>query len=276
MQIDRHTKISAIIKANGASIDAIAALAKPLEKLKNPILRKLMSSRVTVAEAATLGGVSIEDFKQALEPLGFIFIMDTESQDAQSTTEPPLWYSALTDTVTDMFDVRPIIENGNDPLKLILQRYDRLPSGHALCIINSFVPTPLFYILEKKGAKYHVDTKSKNLHYTWFLKHTENTLQTKTIKPGIQMMDTISFEHIFKKYERNKVKKLDVSGLPMPQPMERILETLATLQQDEILHIHHSRIPLHLLEELDASSYTVYICEYSPEDIQLLLFYNIP
>lgn len=71
MKIDQHTKISDLIKYDSASIDAIASIAKAFHKLKNPILRKLLASRVNIAEAAKIGKCSVLDFQRVLIPLGF-------------------------------------------------------------------------------------------------------------------------------------------------------------------------------------------------------------
>jgi hypothetical protein len=68
--INGQTKISSIIKANKASIEAIASVARPLEKLKNPILRKLLAARITLSEAAEMGGCSVRDVARALQSHG--------------------------------------------------------------------------------------------------------------------------------------------------------------------------------------------------------------
>ena len=42
MQIAANTKISVLIKENPAAIDAIATINKHFEKLRNPVLRKIL------------------------------------------------------------------------------------------------------------------------------------------------------------------------------------------------------------------------------------------
>ncbi|MDX5436888.1 MAG: DUF1858 domain-containing protein, partial [Pontibacter sp.] len=56
MEIAANTKISAILKANPDAIEAIAAINRHFEKLRNPLLRKILASRVTIADAARIGG----------------------------------------------------------------------------------------------------------------------------------------------------------------------------------------------------------------------------
>ena len=55
MIIDENTKISKIIKEKPASIEAIASLSSHFKKLHNPILRKVLASRVSVKDAAKIG-----------------------------------------------------------------------------------------------------------------------------------------------------------------------------------------------------------------------------
>ena len=120
MTINSSTKIAAIIKANKAGIEVIASLAKPLEKLRNPVLRSLMAGRVTIAEAAKMGGCTVADFRKALEPLGFIWVALEEEGSNESGGEViPAWFNHLTDPQKQSLDVRPVISEGKDPLKEI-------------------------------------------------------------------------------------------------------------------------------------------------------------
>ena len=45
MIINAGTKIAAILKQNAAALDAIVAVNPKFEKLRNPILRKVMAGR---------------------------------------------------------------------------------------------------------------------------------------------------------------------------------------------------------------------------------------
>lgn len=56
MKINRQTKISAIIRHNSAAIEAINP---HFNKLRNPILRKVLAPRVTVEDAALIGGCKL-------------------------------------------------------------------------------------------------------------------------------------------------------------------------------------------------------------------------
>lgn len=272
--ISGQTKISALIKANPKSVEAIASLAKPLEKLKNPILRKIMASRVTIAEAAKMGGCTIDDFKRVLIPLGFSFVEEKETS-AESVQNPrPLWLQDIAREAIDFYDVRPIIDNGADPLKEILHRFKEVTPGSILCIINSFVPTPLIHLLQQEKAEASfVETISPTEHHTYFLKKQEET--AAAIPPTAEklMMDSHeAFNEICKRFTPERTKEVDVRELEMPLPMQTILAALEALPSNHALYVHHKRVPVYLLEELADKDYEIHIDNMAEGNVKMLIF----
>src|SRR5688572_7220648 len=71
MVINANTKIGSILKHNPAALEAIVSISPKFEKLRNPILRKLMAGRASVSMASKIGGCRIDDFFRKLAPLGF-------------------------------------------------------------------------------------------------------------------------------------------------------------------------------------------------------------
>ncbi len=273
MVINKHTRVSEVIKANADSIAAIAELAKPLRKLKNPLLRRVMAPRVTLAEAAAIGGCSLADIRAALEPLGFQFVDEvTDEGDGQDKAQRPDWLAAADESTVDLFDVREMIESGDDPLKAIVQRYRALPTGNLLCIANSFIPYPLINLLGKKGADSFVETVADDVYHTWFFKREVPTEHAEApAGDRVMMHDASSFDRILAAYPEACLVHLDVRPLPMPQPMETILQTLPTLASGQALFVQHKRVPLHLLEELADQAYVVHIHEVREGDVKLLI-----
>ena len=62
---------------------------------------------------------------------------------------------------------------------------------------------------------------------------------------------------------------VDVSHLPPPLPMVRILETLRALGPGETLLVHHTRRPIHLYPKLDALGCRHETTEPAPGKIQV-------
>ncbi|HEU5318021.1 MAG TPA: DUF2249 domain-containing protein [Chloroflexota bacterium] len=65
--------------------------------------------------------------------------------------------------------------------------------------------------------------------------------------------------------------ELDVSGLPPPEPMVKILEALETLAPGGALHVRHSRVPIYLYPRLDAMGYTHETREVGAERVELTI-----
>ncbi|WP_242928840.1 DUF2249 domain-containing protein [Pontibacter vulgaris] len=276
MNIAANTKISALIKENPAAIDAIASINKHFEKLRNPVLRKILASRVTIADAARIGGCDIEMFYQKLEPLGFIIgntaNADTLNPNTMQTPETttatqPAYLAQLPEQNIITLDVCEDIVTGNDPFLKIMNAVEEIGENNALLIINTFEPTPLIAILKKKGYSFWTDVKNENLVYTyfWLENETEATEQI-TIKPAEN-----SFEDMMARFA-GKVKRIDVRAMEMPQPMVTILGELEVLPTGEALYVVHKRVPQFLLPQLEERGFNITIQEVGPNQVDLLIY----
>lgn len=269
MKINQHTKIAKLIQHNVQSIDAIASIAKPFQNLKNPILRKLLATRVSIMEASKIGHCQLSRFKEVLEPLGFIW-EDAEGDVKEESPLPePDWLSGH--AIQDM-DVRPMIKAGNDPLKDIITAYKNLAEGAILCIINDFNPFPLISRLEKMGAKSYIKKVEDELFYCYFLKAQqlkEPEIQKSAENPAF--INDVDFIERLEKLDPEKLFSIDVRELPMPQPMETILAHTANLKPDEVLFVQHKKVPLYFLEDLASYKLQVYISEFKANDVKLLV-----
>lgn len=271
MKITKDTKISELIKQDSRSIDAIASIAKPFKKLKNPILRKLMASRVNIAEAAKIGGASISDFIRVLTPLGFEFD-EVHFDYSAAIEEEPNWFTNLHHSDITTFDVRQILEKGGDPLKDIMQKFKSIEVGKTLCIINTFVPTPLIKLFEKDNTLHHVVTINPNEYHTFFFKQEKVHSKEKTAQISqIYNEDEETFLHHKNKYQPDQIREIDVRHLEMPEPMHAILAALAELPKEHVLFVNHKRVPIYLLEELENENYIIHIYTISETSVNLLI-----
>ncbi|ADY54162.1 hypothetical protein Pedsa_3633 [Pseudopedobacter saltans DSM 12145] len=270
-KINDNTSISEIIKTEKAAIDAIAEVSKPLQRLKIPVLRKVMASRVTIAEAAKMGRTTVADIVKALEPLGFEY--EAVDQERESNDLKPQWLNAADREAIKWFDVRSIIESGTDPLKEILGVFKEIKPGNILCIINNFVPTPLIHLLKQEKAEASfVDTMSDTEYHTYFLKKAESQLDKKRSNDKIIMDDADSFNRICQSFAKEKVREIDVRELEMPLPMQTILSNLEDLAKREVLFVHHKRVPVYLLEELADRDLEIHIYNVEEGNVKMLLF----
>ena len=119
----------------------------------------------------------------------------------------------------DMLDVAPILERGQDPLDEILLRLDHIDPKGLLIVHVPFLPKPLLALMERRG------------HQTSWEEHG---LQWEVWIHGQEARGVV-----------------DLRDLPMPEPMEYLLNEVSTLQQQECLVARTPRIPTLLLERLE-------------------------
>lgn len=272
MQINQHSKISELIKFNALSIDAIAAISKPLRKIRIPVLRRILTPRISIAEAARIGGCSVEDFRIALEPLGFIWLSAVTDNgiNADQDQQRPAWMDD--GEVTVLLDVRPLLDKGQDPLREIVQLYGLLPERGILCISNSFVPIPLIRRMEERGARSFYEKWAEGEFRSYFYKSAGRVSVKGRKGANTSFMSDAEMESMRSRLDTNQVISVDVTTLPMPQPMEVILDTVARLKSQEVMDVRHRQVPLHLLEELGTSRFVIYINERAPGDVRLLIY----
>lgn len=268
MQINSNTKIAAILKHNPEALEAIISLNPKFSKLRNPVMRKLMAGRTSIGMAAKIVGCDVADFFEKLKPLGFEAAHAAETDTVDKKQLPPFIENLKPENIR-VLDVRPVLDEGKDPLSLIMKSIKDLPAGDALKIINTFEPTPLIKLLEKKGYTYYVDTVSDNEIETYFFK-TDGANETGITEPEKNSSDWQETKERF----TEKLKCVDVRQLEMPLPMHTILENLNHLEKDEALYVYHKRIPVFLLPELRERGFDYRISEISDGEVHLLIFYE--
>ena len=268
MTINSNTKIGAILKEEPGALDAIIAISQKFEKLRNPILRKLMAGRTTLATASKFGGCELEDFYKKLEPFGFKIDRSYVQRPDEKMLVPDFMTFVPPGQIVELY-VRPIITSGEDPLSIILSKIKSIEPGGVLKVINSFEPTPLILLLEKKGFETYVENIDTDHIETYIFK---KGIAAVSISPKPQTGGN-GWDEVFKKYGSN-IQSIDVRHLEMPQPMMNILEALDNIEGDKALLVYHKRIPVFLLPELDQRGFEYRIKEISDNDVQLLIFRN--
>lgn len=259
VKITEKTKISKLIKENNNAIDVIASINSHFKKLKNPILRRALAPRVTIADAAKIGGVTVEEFLNKLQEIGF----EVENNVVETLIKEEI---NMNKNNVLSFDVREIIAGGADPFKEIMQKIKVLEKGQTLEIINSFEPIPLINVLKSKGFITEVERKD-DLVYSYFQKVEEVALNNS--EESTCSTDN-SFDDIYKTYI-GKMEHIDVRHLEMPEPMTTILEKLETLPKGFCLVVDHKQVPQFLLPELKERNFEIFYNEISSNHIQLLI-----
>ncbi len=266
MIINANTKISKILNQHPDALEAIISINPKFEKLRNPLLRKLMAARTSIGMASKIGEFSVEKFFDKLQPLGFEPDREAAPESNMEKPKLPAFFNSVKPEQIIDFDVRPIIEAGEDPLSPIVAKVKSIPKGGVLKIINTFEPTPLISLLKKQGFESFVDMIDDQLIETYFYKKGDEALNIDEKENNSE-----GWDELIKKYN-GKMKEVDVRNLEMPQPMMVILGSIEKLPEGNALFVYHKRIPVFLLPELKERKFDYRIKEEAPNEVRLLIF----
>ena len=265
--INANTKIAHLLKAHPDALEAIISIDQKFDTLRNPLLRKELAGRTSIAMASEMAGCQIADFYSKLKPMGFEIETDTKKPVVEEKKGLPVFLTTLTKNQIIDFDVRELLASGNDPLNLILDKIKSVQAGEALKVINTFEPVPLIKMLEKQGFDVYANVISNELIETYFYKKSDKTTIEVKPKEGVDS----GWDGVMKRFT-DKLVTVDVRKLEMPQPMLTILSELDKLPPDVALYVYHKRIPVFLLPELSDRKFDYRIKEISEGEVRLLIF----
>ena len=150
-----------------------------------------------------------------------------------------------------------------------------MPGGNILCIINSFVPTPLIHLLKQEKAEdSYVDIINPEESHTYFLKKKKESESATQADPErkVNMDDADTFQSIYDRYTSAQIHEIDVRALEMPGPMQTILGELEVLPESHMLYVHHKRVPVYLLEELADKNFEIHIQTIEENNVKMMIF----
>lgn len=264
--ITKDIKIAKLLKEFPESLEILIRINPHFEKLRNKVLRKALAGRITLEQAASIGGVPLDLLLSELNSSAgnVLFYGDeleiTEMNSAVEKTKPEFLAKISNDKIL-MLDVRPLIDAGQDPLSEILAKIKQVKKGEVLVIKNSFEPIPLYSVLEKKGFSHWTD-KEENYFIVWFYKEKEITFEPASAFDSSKKFDERNYENII---------EIDVHDLQPPEPMMKILENLKRIDEKSLMLVHHHREPVLLYPRLDERGYRAYCEKIGDENYKILI-----
>lgn len=266
--VSPKTTIKDLLEVNqDLVIEALINLNKNFKRLKNPILRKLLARRVSIADACRIAGCSISDFIGTMKQVGFAVEMEI-------TEEPPDLPKPAFKQASRYreLDVRPILAQDKDPLKEILANISSLEENEGLKLINTFEPMPLIHLLADRGFSHFTSSPQPGLFITYFNRNGATPAIAETPIDFEKTADAELFEEVLKRFIPEHIKYLDVRQLEMPKPMLTILEQLKHLDNSDALFVYHKKIPVYLLPELEKRGFRYVFNDIAPGDVNMLIY----
>jgi len=249
MVITRKTLITELLKVEkDAVIRQLIQLNPNFSRLKNPVFRNTLARMVNIESACKMAGCEISAFLDAMREIGFVVL-----DQAEVTDQPLPQAPSISRAFDQVLDVRPMLAQKQDPIKIILQSIDTLEEGNTLKLIAPFEPIPLIHMLNGKGYAHEVEQEGGSV-ITYFRKDPNVARSQKMpVNTQTKPIET-DFESLALKYA-GRLRTIDVRNLEMPQPMIMILENLQEMQDNEALFVYHKKLPVYLLPHLQERGY---------------------
>jgi hypothetical protein len=165
--ITPKTKISELFDAYPQLEEVLIAQAPQFTKLRNPMLRKTIAKVTTLSQAATVGGLMVEDLVNALrKETGQSELSDYAPTRSAYITQKPSWFNKR--KVVETIDVRDMLHEGEQPVHIVLSTVKKLNKKEILEIIVPFLPAPLLDKAIGLGYKHWINEISEEEIYVYF------------------------------------------------------------------------------------------------------------
>jgi uncharacterized protein (DUF2249 family) len=256
-------KISEVLRKHPELLDELVGLSPAFEKLRNPVMRRVQSRLVTVAQAAGIAGLDPAEVTRALNRAAGITppeMTGTERTEPGRPARKPAWVD--TAPVATELDARPLIARGEEPFRAIMSAAREVPAGSALLLTVGFEPLPLYDALAKQGFSHWAEQRGQDHWEVRF--HRDAAIATATDAPAP------SSSEVDWSAPAAEVT-IDVSELVPPEPMVKILQTLETLPDGSRLLVHHVRRPIHLYDRLDEMGYAHATRDLGPGQVEVMI-----
>ena len=256
--IAADTTVAALLEEHPQLLEFLAGYHAHFEKLRDPLLRRVMAPRVTIAEAARIANVDPGALLAALRRAA------GEPQASAPATVPPAptaapipaAVAALPESRRVHVDVRDDIRRGHEPFARIMAAVKDLGADAALVLRAPFEPVPLYDVLGKRGLAHWTERRATDDWTVWFYRTAPSALPGATAGGATPPVRTLT---------------LDVRGLEPPLPMVLVLERLETLTADEQLEVVHERRPMFLYPQLDERGFAHRTDEPEPGVVRIVI-----
>ncbi len=258
----KNDKIKDLLEKYPQLKESLMKRNSKFKKLNNPVVFKLVSKWARIKDIAKVGR---EDLDELLIYLNKEVGIKVDSQILNEIKDEsieelehdyPEWF--LT-TGFKTFDVR---EFSDDPFNAIMDAVKEIAPQEGLEIVQSFLPTPLLKVLEKKGFEYYsvkdVDDKFHVFFYNTTEKEVEVEKMESSLKPG--WMRIVNFDNV-----------LDVRG-EATDPFNLIMEFSDKIGLEEGFKLIQTFNPTPLIPILEGKGFLFYTDKISDTEYHVYFY----
>ncbi|WP_372649116.1 DUF1858 domain-containing protein [Draconibacterium sp.] len=167
--ITPKTKIFDLLEDYPQLEDILIQAAPPFKKLKNPVLRKTITKITTLSQAATIGGLKVEELINKLRTeVGQANVEVVGDEGENYVTEKPSWFNE--NNVAETIDIREMLNAGDQPVHEVMSAIKKLNDTEILKVVAPFVPAPLLDKSLSMEYKHWLDKKDSEEYWVFFIK----------------------------------------------------------------------------------------------------------
>ena len=167
--ITPKTRIFELLQAYPELEDLLISLAPEFKKLKNPVIRNTVAKVANIGQAATIGGLNVEEMVNRLrERVGQGNLEYQEGAGTIYVTDCPDWFRK--EAVVQSIDIRDMLNRGEQPVHEVLSAVKKLKEHEILEVIAPFLPAPLLDKAISLGYRHWVDKQEGGEYRVYILK----------------------------------------------------------------------------------------------------------
>ncbi|CAN5674813.1 hypothetical protein BH24ACT22_BH24ACT22_07150 [soil metagenome] len=149
------TRLKKALDLDPRVVDYVVSLnPRDFERLRNPLMRRLMAPRITLGRVATMARVPVAELLDHIGALGDVAVEYKERhQLPQSPQEPSPWLTTLETGEARTIDLLPLDDElAGDPMLPVTKGVQSLSLGETLLIKHRWEPQPLYDVWHKTGG----------------------------------------------------------------------------------------------------------------------------
>ncbi|WP_320113195.1 DUF1858 domain-containing protein [Draconibacterium orientale] len=167
--ITPKTKIFDLLEAYPQLEDILISAAPPFKKLRNPVLRKTVAKITTLSQAATIGGLSVEELINKLRSeVGQQNVDAIGDESGIYFTTKPQWFDE--NIIAETLDIREMLNAGEQPVHEVMSAIKKLNENEILKVIAPFIPAPLIDKSLSMKYRHWLNKKADEEYWVFFVK----------------------------------------------------------------------------------------------------------
>ena len=163
--ITPKTKVAELLAAYPQLAQVLIDTVPAFEKLKNPVLYRTVARITSLQQAATIGGVRVEDLINRLrKDVGQDQLAAGES--AAYTTAQPAWFAAA--RVVGGLDAGSMLAAGDQPVNQVIADLQKLAKNDIYRLVAPFMPAPVVDKASSLGIAHWVTRNDDQEYVVYF------------------------------------------------------------------------------------------------------------